>query len=272
MIGDSHLAMMVNAKKEQRFENLEVTPVSWPPQFYDQLSMRGTEMCADGPELIADWEKRGLAPKIDLAAFQKLVFVSYTITAFSAFAILRDHVISGWNGADFLVRRLNADFSGNTLDSPMEDQDERKLMTPAVFQQCLAGLIRENPTYKLVDHVRKHSSVPIVVVPAPYLAEHTLKHRPLWRLDQVLRKNDGAALARSLHQAHEITFGSFSNVTLLRQPDETVVRGCLTQEMYREGARRYGTGAMHSADDILHAGPLLGRLYLKEICKLIPEG
>lgn len=263
MIGDSHLAMMVNAQKEQRFENLEITPVSWPRQFYDQLSLRGTEMCADGPELIADWERRGLAPKIDLAAFRQLVFVSHTITAFSAFTILRDHVISGWNEAEFLVKRLN---------SPMGGPDDRRLMTPAVFQECLAGLIQESPTYKLIDHVRKHSSVTIVLVPAPYLAEHTLKHRSrLWRLRQVLRKNDGAALAQSLHQAHEIAFGSFSNVTLLRQPEETVVRGCLTQEMYREGARRYGTGAMHSADDILHAGPLLGRLYLKEICKLSPE-
>ena len=263
MIGDSHLAMMVNAQREQQIEDLDITPVSWPRQFYDQLSLQGTEFCAEGPELAAEWEKHGLPRRIDLSAFDKLVFVSYTINAFSAFAIMRDHVVSGWNDGAFLVKRLNS-LSGGPGD--------RRLMTAAVFKACLADLIRENHTYQFVDHIRKHSDLPIVVVPAPYLAEDAPKQRlRLWGLKQVLRKNDGVALAQALQEAHEIAFAPFSGVTLLRQPEQTVVRGCLTKEEYREGARRFGTQAAQSADDIMHAGPLLGRLFLTEICKASPE-
>ena len=260
MIGDSHLAMMVNAQKEQSFDGLEIAPVSWPRQFFDQLKWHGTEISAEGPELIGHWERSGLPPKIDLSDFDLLVFVSNTTTAFHAFTVLREHIVTGWNESELVVK---------TLNSPMGAPDDRRLMTQDALTACLTGCIKENHTYKFVDHVRQHCDIPIVVIPAPYLAESSLKRRKnLWGLKLVLRNKDGAALARSLHEAHEIAFGAFSNLKLLRQPEEAIVRGCLTKEIYREGARRFGSQALHGADDILHAGPLLGALWLKEICAL----
>ncbi len=258
MIGDSHLAMMINAQRQDPIENLDITPVSWPRQFFDQLAFEGTEICANGPELAEDWERCRLPNRLDLSAFDKVVFVSYTITTFHAFVILGDHAVSGWNDANSLIKKLNSQLKG---------PGKRRLITPAVFRESLAGLIRENHTFKFVDHLRGHCEVPIVLVPAPYLAEHTLDHRKnLWGLKQVLRKRDGASLVRELHAAHELVFGAYSNLTLLRQPSETVVRGCLTSEEYRAGAARMVTGVAHREDDILHAGPKLGRLYLEQIC------
>lgn len=257
MIGDSHLAMMINAQRQDPIDGLDITPVSWPRQWFDQVAFEGTEICANGAELAEDWDRCGLPARLDLSTFDKVVFVSYTITAFHAFVILGDHAVSGWNDASFLVKKLNSQLKG---------PGKRRLITPAVFRESLAGLIRENHTFGFVDHLRQHCDVPIVVIPAPYLAEHTLDHRKnLWGLKQVLRKRDGAVMVDALHDAHQMVFGSYSNLTLLRQPEESVVRGCLTSDVYRAGATRMGTGALHREDDILHAGPKLGRLYLQKI-------
>lgn len=258
MIGDSHLAMMINAHKQQKTPGLDLMPVSWPRQYFDQLSLEGSEFCAGGPELRADWKMLGLPQRINLASFDQVVFVSYTVTAFHAFVLLRDFAVSDWRDAEFLIKRLN---------SPIGSPGDRRLITPALFKACLAGMIRDNSTFGFVDHLRKHSDVPIVIVPAPYLAEHTLKHRlRMWGLRQVLRKHDGAALADCLHEAHELAFAPFENLRILRQPAETVIRGCLTRETYREGAARMVSGDAHNADDILHAGPRLGALLLRDIC------
>lgn len=263
MIGDSHLAMMLNAQKEDPIKGLDITPVTWPQEYRDKFLLQGTELVADDPGLVAFWESGGLPSKIDLTAFDRLVFVSFTATAFHAFPILRDHIVSGWNGAKPVVRALK---------SPLENPDRRRLLTPAVFQHCLAAAIREHHTYKFIEQIRQHSDIPMAVVAAPYLAENTLKHRPgLWGLKRVLKAKDGEALAQSLHKAHETAFGVFENVTVLRQPQETVVQGCLTAEKYREGAMRYGTSVAHGAKDILHAGPLLGRLLMDDIHSLFGE-
>jgi hypothetical protein len=257
MIGDSHLAMMLNAQKEEPIKGLDITPVTWPRHFHEQFTLRGTQLCADGPGLVSFWKQGGLGSKIDLTAFDRLVYVSFTATQFSAFHILREHVVSGWNDAKPVIRALNA---------PMEQPDRRRLLTPAVFNQCLAGVIRENYAYTFTKQIRKHSDIPIAVVPAPFLAENVLTHRPkLWGLKRILRANDGEALAQSLNDAHQIAFGGLENVSVLRQPKETVACGCLTAERYREGAKRYGTTEAHSTTDILHAGPLLGRLLMKMI-------
>ncbi len=263
MIGDSHLTMMINAHRQHPIENLDITPVSWPRQLFEQLAFEGTEICANGPELAEDWDRCGLPARLDLSNFDKVVFVSYTITAFHAFVILGDHAVSGWNDAGFLIKRLNSQLKG---------PGNRRLITPAVFGESLAGLIRENHTYKFIDHLRQYSEVPAVVIPAPYLAEHTLDYRKnLWGLKQVLHKHDGASMVEALHAAHEKVFGAYSNLTLLRQPEATVVRGCLTSDIYRAGATRMGTGTLHRKDDILHAGPKLGHLYLKAISQMGPS-
>ena len=260
MIGDSHLAMLLNAQKKYPVKGLDITPVTWPQQFHDQFSLRGTNLCADGAGLASFWRSGGLAPTIDLTAFDRLVFVSFTATAFNAFHILRTHAVSDWNDAEPVIK---------ALDAPLGDAGDRRLLTPAVFKQSLAGTIRENHSYKFIDQIRKHSAIPIAVVPAPFLAEHTLEHRPkLWGLRRVLRAKDGAALAQSLHDAHEIAFGPFADVSVLRQPQQTVTQGCLTAQEYREGAARYGTTVAHSANDILHAGPLLGQILINEISLL----
>lgn len=260
MIGDSHLAMMVSAYKEQPLEGLEIVPVSWLRHLGPQVRIDGSSLYADGAELTDFWNGVGLPSRIELAEYDALTFVSFSATLFSVLAILRDHAVSGWNGTKPIIKALN---------SPLGNPSRRRLITPAVFSDSLSGIMRDNYTYKFIEQIRGVSDIPIMMVPAPLPRELILSHRPnLQALKRILHAQDGGVVAQSLQHAHETTYGAFDNVTVLRQPQETIVHGCLTKEKYRVGASRYGTGVEHDDDDILHAGPLLGQIFLNKISEL----
>ena len=257
MIGDSHLAMMLEANKEFFPPSVEITAITWPRQFENQFAFKGTEVSANGDGLVDFWKSCGLTQTVDLADFDKVVFISYTATMFNIFAMLRDHVVSNWNAARPVIESLNAHQA-----SP----GARRLLTPAAFQACIVGIIQSNHAYRIASNLREHCQVPMAVVPPPFLAETTLKHRPkLTGLKRVLNHKDGANLAAGYNDAHRVAFAHIPDVSVVAQPAQTVVRGCLTKDDYRAGAKRFGMEVAHSNDDVMHAGPLMGQLLLNTI-------
>ncbi|WP_299043369.1 hypothetical protein [uncultured Tateyamaria sp.] len=257
MIGDSHLAMMMEAAKAYSKSECDITAVTWPRQFEDQFSYQGSQLMAMGPELAAFWKSGGYSDRIELTKFDKIVFVSHTVTMFNIFNILRDHVVSDWNGGALVVEAVNS------LNAP---PNRRRLLTSAAFHECLKGIITSNYAFRIAAEARAHCAVPICVLPAPFLAEGTLTHRPnLNGLKRILNRKDGANLARAYNDAHVAAFADVTDVTVVPQPAETITRACLTKEDYRVGATKFGTDDLHRADDVMHAGPLMGQLLLKDI-------
>lgn len=257
MIGDSHLTMMVEANREFFSPSLDIATVTWPRQFEDQFSFDGVELRAGGDGLEAFWKKCDLPKRIDLTQFDQISFVSHTVTMFSIFKVLQDHIVSNWNGAASIIRALHSSPSNTST---------RRLLTASAFQECLVGMIRSNYAFRIASELRRHSTVSICVLPPPFLADTTLMHRPnLTGLKRILKHDDGALLAACYNQAHVAAFGDIPHVTVVTQPDQTLTRGCLTKDMYRAGAKRFGTNVAHREDDVMHAGPLLGQLLLNEI-------
>ncbi|WP_415919510.1 hypothetical protein [Tateyamaria sp. SN6-1] len=263
MIGDSHLTMMLEANKAFYSDKLEIAPITWPRQYVDQFAFSGTELMAQGDALAHFWKGCGLNPTVDAAQFDAVVFVSRTVTAFNIFTILQDYVVSNWNGARDAIK---------SLKSMIHSPSNRRLMTPAAFEECMIGIIQSDFTYRIAAQLREHCTVPIFVVPPPYLAERTLKHRPhLTGLKRILHNDDGSVFAESYTAAHHSAFARIPDVSVLTQPDQTVTRGCLTKETYRAGAKRFGTDDAHREDDVMHAGPAFGKLCLDRITAAMAE-
>ncbi len=262
IIGDSHLAMLVNAHKAYPVDGMDVTPVPLPRPLEGRQLLVGTEMRSDDDDLTAFWERGGLGPVVDLTVFDRVVFVSYTATIFNALALLRDHAVTGWTDAKPVMKSLNSSLGNPT---------SRRLLTPAVYRASLAGTIQANHTHAFVDELRRNCDVPITIIPPPFLAYNTLQIRKSFAgLRRILQQDDGAKLASALNDAHDMAFAAMSDVSVLHQPPETVIHGCLTAKKYTEGATRYGVEMDQEANDIIHAGPAMGGLLLNEIKALGP--
>jgi len=119
MIGDSHLAMIVEAYKEKGTSECELSAVTWPREYEDEFTLNGTELVAGGRGLAEFWRGGGLPERIDVTRFDLIALVSHTVTAFNAFAVLREHAVSGWKGADGIEGALLAgDRTPNAYTSP----------------------------------------------------------------------------------------------------------------------------------------------------------
>lgn len=260
MVGDSHLTMILEAHKQLNAASIEVDAVTWPRQHEDQFSFEGVELVATGNELAKFWEVGGLPDRIDVTQYDKVVFVSYTITMFNIFKILSDHVVSSWNGAEHIIDSINA---CSTFVS------KRRLLTASALQESMVGIIRSNYAFRIASALRDYSSMPISVVPPPFLREETLTYRPnLTGLKRILNNNDGVSLADAFNSAHRSAFADIADVCIITQPEHTLTRGCLTKESYRSGAKKFGTDIAHKADDVMHAGPLLGQVIWNELLKV----
>lgn len=258
LLGDSHLAKFVRAQKEDPIPDLEITAVSWPGDCFREIGFRGTELYADGPGVEKLWTRLNTPMQVDLSGFDKVVLVSNTVTSFNVFRILRDCVVSTWSEARPAIASLKS-FLGNP--------DGRRLLSQSAFMASLVCIIKNNESYQVVSHLREHSDVPVIVIPAPYLSENTLRLRgKMDGLRRVLEAKDGPILAQSIEEAHRQAFAHFANLRLIFQPKQTIAQGCLTKDSYRVGASRLGKEVDHGRRDVMHAGPLMGQLLLKEIC------
>ncbi|MFC4730867.1 hypothetical protein ACFO5Z_04780 [Salipiger abyssi] len=256
VIGDSHVAMLMAALRDAGPGAPEVIWFAKPGLAEGEAALEGSRLCARDPDLVTRLESLGTPPEVDLDGVDAVVFVGGTVSAFGAVRLLQGHRVSGWPSARALIA---------AADTPSAAPLKQPLISERAYLAALEGVIRESVTHRLVTGLREASAVPVCVVPQPLPSEailETEKKYPVFK--RVARHGDGPAVAASLIAAHERAFAGLSGVTVFRQPEESIAQGFLTARAYTRDAVRLTAGAM-PRDDVLHAGPALGALYLARI-------
>ncbi|MCR8549013.1 hypothetical protein M4578_14335 [Salipiger sp. P9] len=262
VIGNSHVAMLMAALRDAAPADMDITWFAKPGLAEGEAVLDGSRLCARDPDLVTRLERLGTPEYVDLAAFDGVVFVGSTASAFAAVRLLQGHRVSGWPSARKMISGALTPFAA-PLKHPM-------LSEPA-YLAALTDLIRGNLTYKLATALRAASAVPICVIPQPFPSDRLFdgdKKYPMFR--RVVRRGDAAALAACLRSAHARAFAGIPGLVAFDQPADTIAQDFLTAAAYTRDAVRLSQTDTLPRDDVLHAGPALGARYLDSLRAALP--
>ncbi len=262
IVGNSHTAMLINALREDDL-GLDVTMFAVPGSGPVKAVQEGSRLIARDDYTQSKLSRLGMPHEVDLAAFDGVVFVGSTVSAFGAMAMLAGFRVWGWPGT---TRALE---EGAVPFAPALRQ---QLLSRQALAAGLMAQIEEGLTFRLLAGLRAASDVPALILPQPFPAARLLKMTgkpPIFR--RVVEDGEGALVAEALHDAHERVFGRFARTTVLRQPARSAREGMLTRRAYSLGATRLNTDLAQPRDDILHANAALGALYLRRIRARLEE-
>ena len=247
VIGNSHVAMLMAAHAA---DPAGITP-AWfakPGLRPDEMVLNGTVLSAASEELRARLDGFGTAPALDLAAFDAVAIVALAPSVFAAMRLLQDHDVTGWpSGTRRVAKALRS-------ERPLK----RPLLTRAALRAALTGQMQASPAAGLAAALRATApDLPVSFIAQPFPAESMLSAEsryPVFR--RIAEAGDGAALAEDLSAAEDAVFGPLGTA-ILRQPTETVARGCHSRDVVMRGAKRLAGGRQQN-EDPLHANAVLG--------------
>lgn len=153
------------------------------------------------------------------------------------------------NYADFATPSTNNhDFARNFVSD--------ETLIEALWDELKGGMMLHT-----ARTLRARSEAPIFIVWQPFLSEVLMQiewREALYR--PILEAGDGAFIARimaGLDQRLEA-----EGFQILRQPQETIKDGVMTDKMYSEGSKQFrkGGGGEHRALDVFHMNARFGRL------------
>lgn len=261
IVGDSHAAMLVGGHARLAPKDLEITVFAEAGKGPQEFSFEGSVLSAQGRKLKRTLDRMGTPHRLDMSSFDLLILVSRTATPFTILDILKGYRVSDW------ISTRESAFRRKIVDPDIALPDER-LVTKAAVQTTLTAMIKANDTFRFCEQVRNFSRAPIFIVPSPLPAEHTLKHRPrFFGLKRALTREDGDELRDCVQQSHFAAFQELDDVTIITQPEETIVHGCLTKAEFGRDSVRLASTQQHEETDILHAGPKMGALILQDILR-----
>lgn len=244
VIGNSHVAMLVQATREAAPEGLDLTFFARQGRGPEGVRLKGTEMFALHKALQQSLARMGMPDRVDLATFDGFVLVAMTASVFSMSGMVSSHAVHGW---------------GN-------NEDERPLMSRAALEASLRTSIVDNIAHRMLRKIRRVSDKPVLLVPQPFPAEAAIAPGTRFpALREIHDRGIGPQAVAALRNAHVDVFGDMAGVHLLTQPDDTVVQGFLTAEPFTRGAGRLNPEGRQPEDDLLHANAAYGRHVLDQI-------
>lgn len=260
VVGNSHVGMMLGAWRSGRDalpEALDLTFFARPGQGVEPSALEGSVLSAATPAMAERLEALGMPTRVDLSAFDGVVFVGNSASAFQGISMLQDHRVLGWRSSRSLVQ---------TLREPLAPPAKFQLLTPEAYLAALVGAIRAGRTYGLVSHLREVSSIPAYVVPQPHPALAISEKRGLFR--RFRRSGDTPAVAGALATAHQAAFADIPDLTIVPQPADTVTDALFTADEFTRGAVRLDGDRKQARRDVLHANRHLGERILSAIAEL----
>lgn len=245
VIGNSHVAMLVRASREQPPDGTELTFFAHPGRGPEGVRLRDGQLRAVTRRLRRGLTRFGMPEVLELAAFDAFVLVGMTASAFSLQSMLGSHRVFGWPAAP--------------------KDGGRPLMSEAALEAELVQVIAENLAADFVARIRRISAAPVLVVPQPGPSETVARGRSRHPgLRRILRAGQGGQVSACLTRAHARAFDG-AGLHVLAQPEETVAHGFLTAERFMQGGGRLNPGGRQPQEDILHANATYGALVLEQI-------
>ncbi|MCB1343151.1 MAG: hypothetical protein KDK24_19190 [Pseudooceanicola sp.] len=242
-IGNSHTGMLVQALRESAPQGVEATFFAHPGRGPEGVRLRNGQLRATTREMKRSLARLGMPDVVDVAAQDAFVLVGMTATVFSLLPMLQTHRVFGW--------------SADVADV------ERALVSETALEAEVAQVIATGLAVEFITKIRRVSAAPILLVAQPAPSEEAVggKARHVG-LRRILRRGQGAAVQALLARAHA---RALSGVTVLAQPEETLVHGYLSAARYMRGAGRLNPGGRQPEDDILHANVEYGALVLDQV-------
>ena len=254
VIGNSHTGMIAQAAREAETPNLGLTFFAKPGRGPEGVRLRGTELRAARRDLRRSLARLGMPDRINIPDFDGFVIVGMTASMFTLSTLTYSHAVLGWASSR---RELTSD-----------GEISRPLVSESAIEASICASIEENLAYSMIRKIRRVTHLPVVVVPQPHPSAILLQDKARHRgLRDIFHREDGDSAARVLQRVHDRVFLNFDDVTVLRQPQETIEHGFLTRAEFTHGARRLNADRQQPPDDVLHANSTYGRLMLNLIAQ-----
>lgn len=251
VIGNSHAGMIVAAHRDGVWPGCDLQLFAKPSMEPGEVTIDGTVISAATEAFRARLDDMGMPHSADLTTFDAILMVGMTASIFTVANVLQNHDVYGLKST-----RL-----------PEEGPAERGILSAAAFGAILTDAVRDGLTWQIASTAGDHHP-PIFVLPQPYPSANVLNiKRKLGVVKRLHRKEDGPAIAEFLTRAHDAAFSELPNVRVMRQPEQTIAHGFLTDTAFTRGSVRLNIDMAHRKDDILHANAAFGALCLEELAQ-----
>jgi hypothetical protein len=145
--------------------------------------------------------------------------------------------------------------------------DTSRLISESAFSALLASGFSRSTAMHVLNLV-KGCGKPIILAPAP-LPNENLLSRPNFDWMKTKEGQRAAAWATEVARRNWRAMAQDAGVSLLLQPEDTIVGGCLTRKKYAVGASRL-SGRDYN-DDPTHLNPQFGKCVLDDISSMLPQ-
>lgn len=255
VIGNSHVGMLRAAARLEGADTASITYFAKAGAGLDRATVRGSVIAADDPALAAAQSRFGMPREVDVSQFDAVIFVAGTASVFSALQVLQGFRISGWPSE-------RGDRAGDAAGPR-----NRRLLSNAAYVDVLVDRTRSGVSYQFARALRPATERPMFVVPQPYPSERILEMDGPQGVGprRVLSDGDGAALTAGLVRAVQRAFDEIEAVSVLAQPEDTVVHGFLTARGFGRDAVRVDGNTPQDQMDFLHVGPAFGLRVLERV-------
>ncbi len=253
-IGNSHTAMFAEAIKLDAAFDHDVTffaqagkgPVGAE---FDNATVRAVD-----PKLKHALRILGMPEEISLDAFDGIVLVGMTLSAFHTVPKTQNHRVLGWIPHDHPLRAPS-----------------RLPISEALLAEAAQDSLNQGQAMRYLRHLREFTDCPVVMMPQPLASAHILEH-PKWRsFARIKQWGEGAFHQAFVHRIISESCANFGGVHVLRQPASTVEHGFLTSGEFRKGAKQLNIKHTQEADDVLHANADFGAIMLREIFQVLEK-
>ncbi|MGH1579165.1 hypothetical protein [Planktotalea sp.] len=167
-------------------------------------------------------------------------------------------------GMKFFPNNLIRNYANFATPSTRNHQSARNFVSDATMVEALWDELKNGMMLHTARTLRAHSDAPIFLVWQPFLSEVLTQiewREALYR--PILEAGDGAFIQRIMAGLDRRL--EDEGFQVLRQPQETICEGVMTEKRFSEGSKQFrkGGGSEHRALDVFHMNADFGRLCWK---------
>lgn len=245
VIGNSHAAMIRQAAECDIGAGHDFTFFAQPKTGPTDVVFNRTHVQASSTPLKQTLKKLGMPLSVDFAEYDGIILVSMAASVFATTSLTQHHWVMDWH------------------DTP--PGDTRSPISVTLLETLVKDAIAQRTAAQFAQHIRHHVPHPIAVIGQPCPATAVL-HDTAPRSRYVataVQRQEGKYHLNVVETAHRSFFETFHRVKFINQPKHTIEQGCITKDIFTQGARRLDIRQAQKIDDVGHANVTYGRLVLQ---------